>query len=46
LLNGIKARFKMILITHFGPGTGLQRRIMQQIIIPPTMEKEGGEAIP
>ena len=37
LHNGIKARFKMILITHFGPGTGLQRQIMWQIIIPPTL---------
>src|SRR5258707_15562524 len=37
LHNGIKARFKMILIMHFGPGTGLQRQIMQQIIILPTL---------
>ncbi|SRR5258708_7178431 len=37
LHNGIKARFKTIMITHSGPGTGLQRQIMWWIIIPPTL---------
>ncbi len=39
LHNGIKARFKMIMRMHSGPGTGLHRQIMWQIIILPTPEK-------
>ncbi len=37
LHNGIKAILEMIMITYPGPGTGLHRRIMQRIIILPTM---------
>ena len=36
LHSEIKARFKMVMRTHSGPGTGLHRQIMWQIIIQPT----------
>src|SRR5260221_6210329 len=45
LCNGMKMRFRMVMIAHPGPGIGFYKRFMWQIIIlpttviPPTMEK-------
>src|SRR5258708_4929019 len=37
LCNGMKTRFRMVMIAHPGPGIGFHKRFMWQIIIPPTM---------
>src|SRR5258705_6476078 len=36
LCNGMKTRFRMVMIAHPGPGIGFHKRFMWQIIIPPT----------
>src|SRR5258707_9038323 len=36
LCNGMKMRFRMVMIAHPGPGIGFHKRFMWQIIIPPT----------
>ncbi len=43
LCNGMKTRFRMVMIAHPGPGIGFHKRFMWQIIIPPTpaMSKHG-----
>jgi len=42
LHNGIKTRFRTVMIAHPGPGTGLHKWFMWQIIILPTAEKGKG----
>src|SRR5258707_3842671 len=37
LCNGMKTRFRMVMIAHPGPGIGFHKRFMWQIIIPPTL---------
>src|SRR6266436_8265654 len=37
LCNGMKMRFRMVMIAHPGPGIGFHKRFMWWIIIPPTM---------
>src|SRR5258705_10920249 len=37
LCNGMKTRFRMVMIVHPGPGIGFHKRFMWPIIIPPTM---------
>src|SRR6266436_6815880 len=39
LCNGMKTRFRMVMIAHPGPGIGFHKRFMWQIIIPPTAEE-------
>src|SRR5260221_7993732 len=39
LCNGMKTRFRMVMIAHPGPGIGFHKRFMWRIIIPPTMVK-------
>src|SRR5258707_814316 len=36
LCNGMKTRFRMVMIAHPGPGIGFHKRFMWRIIIPPT----------
>src|SRR5258708_7973922 len=36
LCNGMKTRFRMVMIAHPGRGIGLHKRFMWRIIIPPT----------
>src|SRR6266446_2730623 len=36
LCNGMKMRFRMVMIAHPGPGIGFHKRFMWRIIIPPT----------
>ena len=36
LCNGMKTRFRMVMIAHPGPGIRFHKRFMWQIIIPPT----------
>src|SRR6266446_8592441 len=36
LCNGMKTRFRMVMIAHPGPGIGFHKQFMWQIIIPPT----------
>src|SRR5258708_1039174 len=36
LCNGMKMRFRMVMIAHPGPGIGFHKQFMWQIIIPPT----------
>src|SRR5258708_10730881 len=36
LCNGMKKRFRMVMIAHHGPGIGFNKRFMWRIIIPPT----------
>src|SRR5258708_24980441 len=36
LCNGMKRRFRMVMIAHPGPGIRFQKHFMWQIIIPPT----------
>src|SRR5258708_31594241 len=36
LCNGMKTRFRMVMIAHPGPGIGFHKRFMWGIIIPPT----------
>src|SRR6266436_7638599 len=37
LCNGMKTRFRMVMIAHPGPGIGFHKRFMWRIIIPPTV---------
>src|SRR5260221_10569491 len=37
LCNGMKMRFRMVMIAHPGPGIGFHKQFMWQIIILPTM---------
>src|SRR6266478_5325976 len=37
LCNGMKTRFRMVMIAHPGPGIGFHKRFMWRIIILPTM---------
>src|SRR6266436_5425116 len=37
LCNGMKMRFRMVMIAHPGPGIGFHKRFMWRIIIPPTV---------
>src|SRR5258707_12402849 len=37
LCNGMKTRFRMVMIAHPGPGIGFHKRFMWQIIIPAAM---------
>src|SRR6266436_914803 len=56
LCNGMKTRFRMVMIAHPGPGIGFHKRFMWRIIIPPTarcqhaipacLEMSGSENIP
>src|SRR5258708_35719994 len=39
LCNGMKMRFRMVMIAHPGPGIGFHKQFMWQIIIPPTMSR-------
>src|SRR5260221_13254218 len=36
LCNGMKTRFRMVMIAHPGPGIGFHKQFMWRIIIPPT----------
>src|SRR6266446_2212004 len=36
LCDGMKTRFRMVMIAHPGPGIGFHKRFMWQIVIPPT----------
>src|SRR6266481_4015900 len=38
LCNGMKTRFRMVVIAHPGPGIGFHKRFMWQIIILPTTD--------
>src|SRR5258708_39949421 len=38
LCNGMKMRFRMIMIAHPGRGIGFHKRFMWRIIIPPTTD--------
>src|SRR5258708_15844415 len=39
--NGMKTRFRMVMIAHPGPGIGFHKRFMWRIIIPPTTDMTG-----
>src|SRR5260221_14396947 len=41
LCNGMKTRFRMVMIAHPGPGIGFHKRFMWWIIIPPTASGPG-----
>src|SRR5258708_976787 len=43
LCNGMKMRFRMVMIAHPGPGIGFHKRFMWRIIIPPTTDGDGQE---
>src|SRR5258705_13401894 len=43
LCNGMKTRFRMVMIAHPGPGIGFHKRFMWRIIIPPTAEQSLSE---
>src|SRR5260370_26579628 len=41
LCNGMKMRFRMVMIAHPGPGIRFHKRFMWRIIIPPTLATAG-----
>src|SRR5258708_5118932 len=46
LCNGMKMRFRMVMIAHPGPGIGFHKQFMWRIIIPPTPARERISWIP